>query len=189
MIEASITSALRNCLASKITHPRPQLDAASISAPITAIQERRNDCRSPATINGDAPGTMAFRNDVCPKRSLIAPTTEVRAARWIVDATCPFSTSCVICALQNCLAEQKRKLHRNRFYIVTQLADSGCPQASVLSPMAVNGRLNPLNRGERKGFIRGVPPKLDLRLSQFMRLNRKVVSADSRIGTASWIVV
>ncbi len=62
---ASITSVLRNSLASKITQPKPQSEAASISAPMTAIQERRNDCRSPAMMNGEAPGMITFQNSAC----------------------------------------------------------------------------------------------------------------------------
>ena len=70
--EASIRSALRNSLASKITQPRPKSDAARNSAPITAIQARRNACRSPVMMNGEAPGTITFQNSA---RSLapIAP--------------------------------------------------------------------------------------------------------------------
>ena len=60
--EASITSAFRNSLASKMTQPRPQSEAASISAPITAIQARRKACRRPVMINGEAPGMMTFQN-------------------------------------------------------------------------------------------------------------------------------
>jgi hypothetical protein len=48
--------------------PRPQLDAASISAPITAIHERRNDCRNPAMTNGEAPGMMTFQKKLCRNR-------------------------------------------------------------------------------------------------------------------------
>src|ERR1700681_4802461 len=60
--EDSITSVLRNSLASKMTQPNPQSDAASISAPITATQERRKDCRNPAKMNGGAPGIIPFQN-------------------------------------------------------------------------------------------------------------------------------
>ena len=60
--EASITSALRNSLASKITQPRPKFDAASISAPMTATQARRKDCRKPVMMNGEAPGIITFQN-------------------------------------------------------------------------------------------------------------------------------
>src|SRR5882724_9926145 len=63
--EASITSALRNSLASKINQPRPQSDAASISAPTTAIQERRKACRSPVMMKGEAPGMITFQNSEC----------------------------------------------------------------------------------------------------------------------------
>src|SRR5580704_8342694 len=63
--EDSITSVLRNSLASKMTQPNPQSDAASISAPITATQERRNDCRNPAMMNGEAPGMITFQNSAC----------------------------------------------------------------------------------------------------------------------------
>src|SRR5262245_33512262 len=59
--EASITSALRNSLASKITQPRPQSEAASISAPTTAIHARRNAWRRPVMMNGNAPGIMTFQ--------------------------------------------------------------------------------------------------------------------------------
>src|SRR5262249_58980702 len=52
---ASITSALRNSLASKITQPRPQSEAAIISAPITAMKARSSAWRSPAMMKGDAP--------------------------------------------------------------------------------------------------------------------------------------
>src|SRR6266699_7155728 len=51
---ASITSAFKNSLASKMTQPRPQSEAASISAPTTAIHARRNAWRSPVMMNGDA---------------------------------------------------------------------------------------------------------------------------------------
>ena len=54
--EASITSALRNSLASKITQPSPQSEAASISAPTTAIQARRKAWRRPAMMNGEGAG-------------------------------------------------------------------------------------------------------------------------------------
>ena len=59
---ASITSALRNSLASKITQPSPQSDAAIISAPTTPIQARKNACRIPVMMKGEAPGMMTFQN-------------------------------------------------------------------------------------------------------------------------------
>ncbi len=62
--EASITSALRNSLASKMIQPRPQSDAASISAPTTAIQDRMKAWRSPVMISGEAPGMITFQNSV-----------------------------------------------------------------------------------------------------------------------------
>jgi hypothetical protein len=52
-------------LASKITQPSPQSEPASISAPITAIQERRKDWRKPAMMKGEAPGMMTFQNSAC----------------------------------------------------------------------------------------------------------------------------
>src|ERR1700732_3857918 len=69
--EASITSALRNSLASKITHPRPQSEAASISAPTTAIHARRKAWRSPAMMKGEAPGMITFQNKAshCARRA------------------------------------------------------------------------------------------------------------------------
>ena len=60
--EASIMSALRNSLASKITQPSPQSEAAIISAPTTAIQARRNACRMPVMMKGEAPGMITFQN-------------------------------------------------------------------------------------------------------------------------------
>jgi hypothetical protein len=63
--DASITSALRNSLASKMIQPRPQSDAASISAPTTAIQARMKAWRSPVMIRGDAPGMITFQNSAC----------------------------------------------------------------------------------------------------------------------------
>ena len=42
-----MTSALRNSLASKMIQPSPQSDAASISAPTTAIHDRTNAWRKP----------------------------------------------------------------------------------------------------------------------------------------------
>ena len=60
--EASITSAFRNSLASKMTQPRPQSEAASISAPTTAIHARRKAWRSPVMMNGEAPGMITFQN-------------------------------------------------------------------------------------------------------------------------------
>ena len=57
-----MTSALRNSLASKITQPSPQSEAAIISAPTTAIQQRRKACRMPVMMNGEAPGTITFQN-------------------------------------------------------------------------------------------------------------------------------
>src|SRR6185437_634721 len=59
---ASMTSVLRNSLASKITQPNPQSEAAIISAPTTAIQARRNACRMPVMMNGEAPGMITFQN-------------------------------------------------------------------------------------------------------------------------------
>src|ERR1700694_2882225 len=68
---ASMTSALRNSLASKITHPRPQSEAASISAPTTAIHARRKAWRSPAMMKGEAPGMITFQNKAshCARRA------------------------------------------------------------------------------------------------------------------------
>ena len=60
--DASMTSALRNSLASKITQPSPQSEAAIISAPTTAIQQRRNACRMPVMMKGKAPGMITFQN-------------------------------------------------------------------------------------------------------------------------------
>jgi hypothetical protein len=57
-----MTSALRNSLASKIIQPSPQSDAASISAPTTAIHERMKACRRPVMIRGEAPGMITFQN-------------------------------------------------------------------------------------------------------------------------------
>src|ERR1019366_6799556 len=59
---ASMTSVLRNSLASKITQPSPQSEAAIISAPTTAIHARRNDCRMPVMMKGEAPGMITFQN-------------------------------------------------------------------------------------------------------------------------------
>src|SRR6185437_8343727 len=60
--EASMMSALRNSLASKMTQPSPQSEAAIISAPTTAIQARKNDCRMPVMMKGEAPGMITFQN-------------------------------------------------------------------------------------------------------------------------------
>ena len=60
--EASMMSALRNSLASKITQPSPQSEAAIISAPTTAIQARKNACRMPVMMKGEAPGMITFQN-------------------------------------------------------------------------------------------------------------------------------
>src|SRR5262249_47912604 len=62
---ASMTSAFKNSLASKMTQPSPQSEAASISAPTTAIQARRKACRSPVMMKGEAPGMMTFQNSAC----------------------------------------------------------------------------------------------------------------------------
>ena len=59
---ASMTSAFKNSLASKMTQPRPQSEAASISAPTTAIHARRKAWRRPVMMNGDAPGMITFQN-------------------------------------------------------------------------------------------------------------------------------
>src|SRR5215211_367950 len=82
--EASIRSALRNSLASKITQPRPQSEAASISAPTTAIQARRNACRSPVMMNGDAPGRITFQN-IAFSFAPMAPAA--RSQSWLTERT------------------------------------------------------------------------------------------------------
>src|SRR5262249_13199230 len=63
--EASITSACKNSLASKITQPSPQSEAASASAPTTAIHERRNACRRPVMMKGEAAGIITFQKRAC----------------------------------------------------------------------------------------------------------------------------
>ena len=49
-------------MASKITQPSPQSEAAIISAPTTAIQQRRKACRMPVMMKGEAPGMITFQN-------------------------------------------------------------------------------------------------------------------------------
>src|SRR6185437_3276951 len=60
--DAIMTLVLRYSLESKITQPSPQSDAAIISAPITAIQDRRKACRRPVMMKGEAPGMITFQN-------------------------------------------------------------------------------------------------------------------------------
>src|ERR1041384_3357927 len=61
-----MTSALRNSFASKITQPRPNDEAASISAPTTAIHARWKARRRPVMMNGSAPGTTTFQKSAAP---------------------------------------------------------------------------------------------------------------------------
>ena len=49
---------------SKISQPRPQLVAAIISPPTTAIHARAKAWRSPAITKGNAPGSTTFTKSV-----------------------------------------------------------------------------------------------------------------------------
>ena len=68
----SITSVRRNSFESKITQPRPQLVAAIISPPTTAIHERANACRSPAMTNGSDPGSTTLRKRSPPPAPIVS---------------------------------------------------------------------------------------------------------------------
>src|SRR5262249_11569878 len=68
----SMTSVRRNSLESKITQPRPQLVAAIISPPTTAIHERANAWRSPAMTNGSDPGSTTLRKSPPPFAPIVS---------------------------------------------------------------------------------------------------------------------
>ena len=60
-------------MASKISQPSPQSEAASISAPTTAIQARRKAWRNPVMRNGKAPGMITFQNSACSSAPMALP--------------------------------------------------------------------------------------------------------------------
>src|SRR5262249_12086919 len=82
---ASITSALRNSLASKMTQPRPQSEAAIISAPITAMNARTSAWRKPAMMKAEAPGTQPCQPPLQEQRPLVGPHPAASAQPQRID--------------------------------------------------------------------------------------------------------